>query len=64
MEQRRLRLAAVLAAALLRFDRDGKEVGGKMPTPPSVVGAGGAEPTPEIQATTLADDRKTPWEGG
>ena len=57
-------LAAVLAAALLRLDRDGKEVGGKMPTPPSVVGAGGAEPTPEIPAATLADDRKTPGEGG
>ena len=57
-------LAAVLAAALLRLDRDGKEVGGKLPTPPSVVGAGGAEPTPEMPADTLADDRKTPGEGG
>ena len=57
-------LAAVLAAALLRLDRDGKEVGGKMPTPPSVVGAGGAEPTPEIPADTLPDSRTTPGEGG
>ena len=56
-------LAAVLAVALLRLDRDGKEVGGKMPTPPSVVGAGGAEPTPEIPAATLADDHKTLREG-
>jgi EmrB/QacA subfamily drug resistance transporter len=57
-------LAAVLAAALLRLDRDGKEVGGKMPIPPSVAGTGGAEPTPEISADTLADDRKAPGEGG
>jgi EmrB/QacA subfamily drug resistance transporter len=57
-------LAAVLAAALLRLDRDGKEVGGKMPIPPSGAGAGGAEPPPEISAATLADDRKTPGEGG
>src|ERR687890_442413 len=51
-------LAAVLAAALLRFGRDGKEVGGNMPIPPSVAGTGGAEPTPEIPPATLADDRK------
>src|ERR671911_135919 len=57
-------LAAVLAAALLRLDRDGKEVGGKMPTPPSVAGAGGAKPPPKIPAATLADDRNTPGEGG
>src|ERR671910_880870 len=56
-------LAAVLAAALLRLDKDGKEVGGKMPTPPSIAGAGGAEPTLEVPADTLPDSRTTPGEG-
>lgn len=32
-------LAAVLAATLLRPTKDGKEVGGKTPTPPSEAGA-------------------------
>src|ERR671916_1083559 len=52
-------LAAVLAAALLRLDRDGKEVGGKMPTPPSVVGAGGGGAPPGGTPGTLAGRRKT-----
>jgi predicted MFS family arabinose efflux permease len=57
-------LAAVLAAALLRLAEDGKEVGGKTPTPPSVADAGGAEPTPDTSVDALANGRKTPEERG
>jgi len=56
-------LAAVLAAALLRLDRDNKEVGEKTPTPPSVSGVGGAGPTPDMPSDAPAND-KTPEERG
>jgi hypothetical protein len=56
-------LAAVLAAALLRLDRDDKEVGEKTPTPPSVSGVGGAGPTPDTPSDAPAND-KTPEERG
>ncbi len=57
-------LAAVLAAALLRLAKDGKEVGGKTPTPPSVAGASGAGPTPDTSVDALANGRKTPEQRG
>src|SRR5215216_2937069 len=57
-------LATVLAAALLRLSKDGKEVGGKMPTPPSAAGDSGAGLTPDTPADALANDRKTPEERG
>jgi EmrB/QacA subfamily drug resistance transporter len=57
-------LAAALAAALLRLAEDGKEVGGKTPTPPSVADASGAEPTPDTSVYALANGRKTPEERG
>ncbi len=57
-------LAAVLAAALLRLNKDGKEAGGKTPTPSSEAGAGGAGPTPDISADAPANERKTPEERG
>jgi EmrB/QacA subfamily drug resistance transporter len=57
-------LATVLAAALLRLSKDGKEVGGKMSTPPSAAGDSGAGLTPDTPADAPANDRKTPEERG
>ncbi len=61
-------LAAVLAAALLRLNKDGKEAGGKTPTPSSVADfvadASGAEPTPDTSADALGNGRKAPDKGG
>jgi EmrB/QacA subfamily drug resistance transporter len=57
-------LAAVLAAALLKLAKDGKEVGGKTATPPSAAGASGAEPTAGMSADALADGPETPKESG
>src|ERR687893_307743 len=57
-------LAAVLAAALLRLEKDGKEVGETTPTPASSAGASGAVPTLDTSTDVLANARKTPEEGG
>ena len=44
----------------LRLAKDGnKEVGGKTTTSPSVAGASGAEPTPDMLAGALMNRRKT-----
>jgi EmrB/QacA subfamily drug resistance transporter len=61
-------LAAVLAAALLRLNKDGEEAGGKTPTPSSVADfvadASGAEPTRATSADALGNGRKAPDKGG
>jgi EmrB/QacA subfamily drug resistance transporter len=57
-------LATVLAAALLRLAKDGKEIGGKMPTLPSAAGDSGAGLTSDTSVEASANDRKTPEERG
>ena len=57
-------LATVLAAALLRLAENGKEISGKMPTPPSAAANSGAGLTPDTSADAPTNDRKTPEERG
>ncbi len=57
-------LAAVLAAALLRLAEDGKEVGGKTPTPPFMSGVSGTGLTPDMPEDAPANGRETTEERG